>query len=98
MHYEQTLDPRRRQAIGELSALILEHYPTATFSVEPSADDPAVTHLVATVDVDDPDAVVDLVIERVLALTIDEGVPVYVIPIRTPERIAKLRRAQPPPR
>jgi hypothetical protein len=35
------------------------------------------------VDVDDPDEVVDLVIERVLSLTIDEGVPVHVPPVRT---------------
>jgi hypothetical protein len=37
---------------------------------------------------------VDLVIDRMLELTIDEGVPVYVIPIRTPERIAKLRQEE----
>jgi hypothetical protein len=96
MNYEQTLDPRRRQAIEELSSLIRQHYPTVSLAIEPGVDDPAVTHLIATVDVDDPDEVVDLVIERVLSLTIDEGVPVHVIPIRTPQRVAKLRQEEPP--
>jgi hypothetical protein len=53
-----------------------------------------VTHLTAMVDVDDPDEVVDLVIDRMLDLTIDEGVPVYVPSVRTPERIAKLRQEE----
>ena len=55
---------------------------------------PEVTHLTTTVDVDDPDEVVDLVIDRMLELTIDEGIPVYVIPIRTPERVATLRQEE----
>jgi hypothetical protein len=92
--YEQTLDPRRKQAVQELSGLIRERYPTAVFDVEPGEDDPEVTHLTTTVDVDDPDDVVDLVIDRMLELTIDEGVPVYVIPIRTPERVAKLLKEE----
>ena len=45
------------------------------------------------VDVEDTDEVMDLVIERELALQIDEGIPVYVIPIQTPERTrATMRR------
>jgi hypothetical protein len=96
MTYEQTLDPRRREAIAELSALIQQHYPTAQFSVEPDLDDPDATNLVTIVDVDDADEVVDLVIERVLELTVDEGVPVHVIPLRTPQRRAPLWPASPP--
>ena len=52
------------------------------------------THITTTVDLDDPDEVVDLVIERMLELQIDEGLPVYVIPIRTAERVAALRQQQ----
>jgi hypothetical protein len=88
--YYRTLDPRRQQAVTELTGLIRERYPTASFVTEPGTDDGQVTHLVATVDVDDPDEVTDLTIERELQLQIDEGVPVYVIPLRTPERVAKL--------
>jgi hypothetical protein len=47
--------------------------------VEPATDDPDITHLWAAVDdVDDPDEVVDLVIERALDLIVEEGIPVYV--------------------
>jgi hypothetical protein len=49
---------------------------------------------VVTVDVDDADAVLDIVIDRVMELQIEEGLPVHVIPLRTPERVAALRRAQ----
>jgi len=43
-------------------------------------------------DVDDPDEVTDLTIERELALQADEGIPVYVIPLRTPARTEALRK------
>jgi hypothetical protein len=82
--YEQTLDVRRREAIAELSAMILEHYPTATFNVSPDPDEPDITLLWATIDVDDHGQVLDLVSERALQLQVDEDVPVYVVPIRPP--------------
>jgi hypothetical protein len=89
-----TDDPCVRAAVAELKELIRRHYPTATFTVGPGEDEPGLVHLMATVDVDDPDEVVDLVIERMLELQLDEGVPVYVIPVRTPERVAAMLRAQ----
>jgi hypothetical protein len=82
--YEATLDPRRTQAIEELSDLIRQYYPTATFGVSPDPDEPDVTILWTTVDVDDTDEVLDLVIERQLQWQIEEGVPVYVMPLGTP--------------
>lgn len=88
------LDARTRAAVDELSALVREHFPTASFAVAPSEADPSVTHIIATVDVDDPDEVVDLVIDRMLELQIDEGIPVHLIPVRTPERVAALRERQ----
>jgi hypothetical protein len=96
--YEATLDSRRREAIEELSRLIRQRYPTAQFDVSPDPDDPDITLLWATVDVDDPDQVLDLVMERAPQLQVDEGVPVYVVPIRTPERSARLWREQQTPR
>lgn len=92
--YLQKIDPRRRDAIRELAALIAQRYPTATISVGPGEEDPGVTHITAMVDLDDPDEVADLVMDRMLELHLDEGVPVYVIPVRTPERVAALRRRQ----
>jgi hypothetical protein len=62
--------------------------------IGPAEDDPGVTHIHATVDVDDPDEVLELVIEREMAFQIEEGIPVYVIPIQPRERsLAAMRRA-----
>lgn len=93
------LDPRRQQAVEELTEMNRLRYPTASFVVGAGQDDPQAIHIVATVDVDDPDEVTDLVIERELALQIDEGIPVYVIPVQTPERAhATMRRVLDRPR
>jgi hypothetical protein len=50
-------------------------------------------HLTTIVDLDDPDEVLDLVINRMMELQVEDKLPVYVIPVRTPERVAALRRA-----
>lgn len=89
-----TFSPTMHQALTELEGMIRDRYPTATFEVGPGEDDPEAVHLTATVDVDDPDEVMDLVVQRVMALQAEEGLPLHVIPIRTPERIEALRRAQ----
>ncbi len=78
--------PRIDQAVSLLQAMILERYPTATFEVLPG-DDPKGTYVWATVDVDDPDQVLDVVLDRLLDLQVEERLPVHVIPIRTPERV-----------
>lgn len=83
------VDPRHRQAVDELSVLIATRYPTTTFTVRRGIDDPEATYLVATVDVDDPDEVLDLVVERLLTLQVDEGIPVYVLPVHTPARVSR---------
>jgi len=90
--YEASLDPRRCGAVQELTALVAQAYPEASFTISSGQDDPETTHIIATVDVDDPDEVVDLVIDRMLAIQIDEGLSVHLIPIRTPERTASYRR------
>ena len=68
-------------AIEEIQRLIQQHYPEATFQVEPG-DDPTRMYVLATVDVEDTDAVVDVYIDRLLDLQIDEGLAVYVVPVR----------------
>jgi hypothetical protein len=46
-------------------------------------------YLTATVDLDDPDEVMDVIVDRLLEIEIDERLPIYVIPSRTPNRIAE---------
>jgi H2-forming N5,N10-methylenetetrahydromethanopterin dehydrogenase-like enzyme len=79
-------DPRFQAAVEELQALIHQHYPTTSFAVVQGTD-PEGTYVLATVDVEDPDAVVDVYIDRLLELQINEGLPVYVIPIRPLARV-----------
>lgn len=86
------LEPRRRRAVAELAGAIRGRYPTATFRVRPGVDDPEATYLVATVDVEDPDAVLDLVVDRLLELQLDEHLPINVLPVHTPERVAETRQ------
>lgn len=53
-------DPRMQRAITEIKALITRRYPGTTFAATDS-DDPPGIRVLATVDVDDVDEVVDLV-------------------------------------
>jgi hypothetical protein len=90
----ENLDERTRQAIHELQRTITARYPSTTFEVVPASDDPGSIHVVATANVDDPDEVGDLVLDRVVSLIADKGIYVHVIPVRTPERIAAARKAE----
>jgi hypothetical protein len=92
--YMTNLDPRRLAAVKELSALITQRYANAAIFVGPAEEDAEVTHITAMVDIDDPDEVADLVMDRMLQLQLDEDIPIYVIPIRTPQRLAALREQQ----
>jgi hypothetical protein len=85
--HSETLDPRIRSALAELEGAITQHYPTARFEVSRGHDEPENIHLTAIVDVEDTDQVLDLVIDRVVDLQVEEGLPIHVIPIRTPERV-----------
>jgi hypothetical protein len=92
METEQTisLTDRMREALAELEEMIVGQYPTATFTVSRGEDDPEDVHLNATVDLEDPDEVLDLVIDRVLQLQLDEELAIHVIPVRTLQRVAAL--------
>jgi hypothetical protein len=90
----ENLDERTREAIQELQRTMSEHYPSTTFEVVPALDDPESIHLLATADVDDPDEVGNLVLDRVVEFIADEGIYVHVIPLRTLERIRAAQEAE----
>ncbi len=93
------LDPRTEQALAELTDMVRRRYPAATFEVAPGQDEADAVHLIATVDVEDPDEVLDVVIDRVLELQIEEGLPVHLIPTRPLEReVQELRSPHRPAR
>jgi hypothetical protein len=80
-------DPRMTEAVRSLQTLISSHYPTATFRTF-HGEDPDGVYLRTAVDLDDPDVVMDLAIDRLLKYQLDEGLPVYLLPVRTEARIA----------
>lgn len=87
--------PRMQAAIMELQGLIRQHYPNTTFEVV-YGDDPIGMYVVATVDVEDTEAVVDVYIDRLLKLQIDAGLAIYVVPLRPLARV--LASADPEPK
>ena len=85
------IPPRMEEALDELKGLIAERFPQASFAVEEGFD-PEGIYLVATVDVEDTDQVIDAVGDRLVDLQVEEGLPVYVAPLRPIERVvAQLR-------
>ena len=53
-------------------------------------EDPEGIHLYVTLDLDDLEEVTDHFIDREVELQLEEGLPLIVIPERTPERTAAL--------
>ena len=90
----QHLSPRMNEAVRELQDLISASFPEATFVVEEGFD-PEGTYIVTTVDIPDTDEVIAAVGDRLIDLQVDEGLPVYVTPLRPVERVvAQLRERE----
>ena len=86
-------DPRIRQALVELRAMVREQWPEASFEVS-RGEDPEGIYLDATVDIDDTDEVIDVVIDRLLELQVEEGLPIYVIAGRPLEQVLAYPRSE----
>jgi hypothetical protein len=85
------LTPRMKAAIHELKGLITARFPQAAFVVEEGVD-PEGVYLITTVDIADTDEVINVIGDRLVELQVDEGLPVYVTPLRPIERVvAELR-------
>src|SRR5262245_11109544 len=86
------LPPAMEKAVNELKGAISERFPQASFVVEEGFD-PMGIYLVTTVDIADTDEVIDAVGDRLLELQVDEGLPIYVTPLRPIQRVvAELRK------
>lgn len=90
------LTPRVEQGIHELEAMLLARYPDATFRVSRSPEDRRSVHLVVTVDVDDRDEVMDVVLDRLLELQVKQRLPIHVIPVRPRARTLAMLQARAP--
>lgn len=93
IEHDQRTDPEMQAAVAELQELIRSHYPSTTFTVGAAEDSDGV-YMRAIVDVDDTDEVTEVFIDRMIDLQVEDGLPIYVVPVRTPERIAALRQQQ----
>jgi hypothetical protein len=88
------LTPPIEKAINELQGMISERFPQASFVVEEGFD-PKGIYLVTTVDIADTDEVMDVVGDRLVELQVDEGLPIYVTPLRPIQRVvAELRERE----
>ena len=80
------LPPAMEKAVNELKGMISERFPQAFFVVEEGFD-PKGIYLVTTVDIADTDEVIDVVGDRLVDLQVDEGLPIYVTPLRPIQRV-----------
>jgi hypothetical protein len=85
------ITPRLAEAMREIEALIASRYPEARFAVS-EGEDPDGIYLRATVDVEDMGEVVHVFIDRLVEMQVEEGLPVYVVPIRPIERVLEYIR------
>jgi hypothetical protein len=87
------LSSRMEVAIEEIQQLVRQRFPEATFEVG-HGEDPEGVHLIATVDLDDLQEVIDLYLDRLVDMQIDEMLPLYVIPVRPLERSLEMLRKE----
>jgi hypothetical protein len=85
--------PGLQAAVSELQGIIRSRFPEATFELSRGLDDAEAIHLIATIDVDNTDDVMGLVIDRMMEFQIDEGLPIFVIPVRPMERALEQLRS-----
>lgn len=88
-------DPRIQAALAELREMILRRYPAATFTVT-HGEDPEGIYLKPIVDVEDLDEVADVFTDRLIDMQVEEGLPIYVVPVWPIERVRAHLRPTPP--
>lgn len=72
---------RIQAVLEEFKELISTEYPEAVFAVEVGGE-PDGVYLIVTLDLEDTEEVLDVIMDRMLEVQIDEYLPVYVLPLR----------------
>lgn len=88
------LAPKMKAAIVDLKATIRQHHPGVVFRIAANPDDPEIVELVAIVDLEDPDQVLDVVIDRQMQIQIHDELPIFVVTERSGERVAAMVKAE----
>jgi hypothetical protein len=86
-------DPRIARALATLETLIRERYSDAAF-IAFVGEDPEGVYLHATVDIEDPDEVMDVVADMLYHMQVEQQIPVYVVPVQPLERVAEQLRSK----
>jgi len=96
MNAIETIEPcdsMIESALTELRGMISSRYPDARFNTR-HGDDPVGVYLRAEVDVENLIDVVDIVLDRLVEMQVDDGLPIELVPVRPIHReIANLRRS-----
>ena len=79
---------RIKEAAEELKGLVRAKYPDAEFRLSRAGNDRYIWHLWTTVDIDDPEEVKALTLDRELDMQDEEHIPLYVIPMGS-ERVSR---------
>ena len=74
--------------------MIRQRFSDAQFRTGRDTDDSSVVQLIVTVDVEDTEVVLDVVIDRMMEMQIEEGLPIFVVPLRPVERSWEIYRAE----
>ena len=86
-------DPQLVAALAELEQRIQARYPDAAFTTF-RGEDPEGLYLRVTVDLDDPDEVVDHVLDTLYEVQVERELPVYVVAVPPLERVADQLRTR----
>jgi len=78
-HWKWASVKRTKEAAEELKATILAKYPDAQFNLTRAPDDPHLWLLWTFADVDDPEEVSWLVVERAVDMLAEDHIPIQVV-------------------
>ena len=87
-------DPGIAHALSGLESLIRGRYPDAEFTIF-EGEDPDGVYLRVTVDLDDPDEVMDVAVDALYRIQVEQELPLYIIPVQPLERAAAQLHGQP---
>jgi len=87
------LDEKERHAVKALRGIIRRRYPSAVFEVA-RGEDPEGVYLRTIVDIEDVDDVLDFVLDALFRYQVEQGLPVYVLPLQPVERVLNESRRE----
>ena len=79
-------DPRISSAVEQLREIVRCRYPEARFDVG-IGEDPSGVYLTILLDTEDTTTVLDAVADRLFEIQVEQGLPIYVVPMRSAAKV-----------